>query len=101
MSLLNFYIFSIYLSKKVTFSSGLSHGHSNRNIKLVLFFCSILIEKNLQLRVPGQRRVAMTGGNVPDFDGLVFAAAGDKLAVRRKSDGVDTVIETSERMKHR
>ena len=50
--------------------------------------------------MPGQRRVAMAGGNVPDFDGLVAATAGDKLAVRRKSDGVDTVIETSEYMKH-
>ena len=42
----------------------------------------------------------MAGGNVPDFDGLVVAAAGNKLAVRRKSDGDDTVIETSEYMKH-
>ena len=42
--------------------------------------------------MPGQGRVAMAGGNVPDFDGLVVATAGNKLAVRRKSDGVDTVI---------
>ena len=34
----------------------------------------------------------MAGGNVPDFDGPVPTAAGDKLAVRRKNDGVDTVI---------
>ena len=40
----------------------------------------------------GQGRDAMAGGNIPDFDGFVVAAAGDKLAVRRKSDGVDTVI---------
>jgi len=45
--------------------------------------------------VPGQRRVAMAGGNVPDFHGPVPTAAGDKLAVRRKSNGVDPVIETS------
>ena len=70
------------------------------NIKLVLFFCSILIEKNLQSRVPGQRRVAMASGNVPDFDGAVVAAASDKCAVRRKSNGVGTVIETSQHMKH-
>ena len=42
----------------------------------------------------------MAGGNVPDFDGLVVAAAGDKFAVRRKRDAVDSVIETSEYMKH-
>ena len=40
----------------------------------------------------GQGRVAMACGNVPDFDGFVVATTGDKLAVRRKSDGVDTVI---------
>ena len=45
--------------------------------------------------MPGQRRVAMAGGNVPDFHGPVPTAAGDKLAVRRKSNGVDPVIETS------
>ena len=27
--------------------------------------------------MPGQGRVAMAGGNVPDFDGFVVAAAGD------------------------
>jgi len=37
----------------------------------------------------------MAGGNVPDFDGAVPTAAGDKLVVRRKSNGVDPVIETS------
>ena len=42
--------------------------------------------------MPGQGRVAMAGGNVPDFDSFVVAAAGDKLAVRRKSDGTDTEI---------
>ena len=42
--------------------------------------------------MPGQGRDAMASGNIPDFDGFVVAAAGDKLAVRRKSDGVDTVI---------
>ena len=54
-----------------------------------------MIENNLHARVPGQRRVAMAGGNVPDFDGAVPTAAGDKLVVRRKSNGVDPVIETS------
>jgi len=58
------------------------------------------LEKNLQIRVPGHRRVAMASGNVPDFDGAVVAAASDKFAVRRKSNGVDPVIETSEPMKH-
>jgi len=42
----------------------------------------------------------MASGNVPDFDGAVVAAAGDKLVVRRKSNGVDPVIETSQHMKH-
>ena len=42
----------------------------------------------------------MASGNVPDFDGAVVAAASDQFAVRRKSNGVDTVIETSEHMKH-
>ena len=42
----------------------------------------------------------MASGNVPDFDSAVVAAASDKFAVRRKSNGVDTVIETSELMKH-
>jgi len=42
----------------------------------------------------------MAGRNVPDFEGLVSAAAGDKLAVGRKNDGIDTVIETSQHMKH-
>jgi len=42
----------------------------------------------------------MASGNVPDFDGAVAAAAGDKLAVWRKNDGVDTVIERSQYMKH-
>jgi len=42
----------------------------------------------------------MASGNVPDFDGAVVAAASDKFVVRRKSNGVDTVIETSEHMKH-
>ena len=50
--------------------------------------------------MPGQRRVAMASGNVPDFDGSVVAAASDKFAVRRKSNGVDTVSETSQHMKH-
>ena len=50
--------------------------------------------------MPGQRRLALTSGNVPDFDGSVVAAASDKFAVRRKSDGVDPVIETSQHMKH-
>ena len=50
--------------------------------------------------MPGQGRVAMASGNVPDFDGLVAAAAGDKLTVGRKSDGNDTEIETSHHMKH-
>ena len=45
-------------------------------------------------------QVAMASGNVPDFDGVVAAAASDKLAVRRKGNGVDPVIETSEHMKH-
>jgi len=58
------------------------------------------MNKNLPVRVPGQRRVAMAGGNVPDFDGAVPTAAGDKLVVRRKSNGVDPVIETSQHMKH-
>ena len=56
--------------------------------------------KNLLARVPGQHRVAMASGNVPDFDGAVATAASDKFAVRRKSNGVDPVIETSEHMKH-
>ena len=56
--------------------------------------------KNLLARAPGQRRVAMASGNVPDFDGAVVAAASDKFAVRRKSNGVDPVIETNEHMKH-
>ena len=56
--------------------------------------------ENLLARVPGQRRVAMASGNVPDFDGSVVAAASDKFAVRRKSNGVDPVIETSQNMKH-
>ena len=42
----------------------------------------------------------MAGGNVPDFDGRVVAAASDKFAVGRKRDGVDTVIETSQYIKH-
>jgi len=42
----------------------------------------------------------MASGNVPDFNGLVVAAASDKFAVRRKSHGVDAVIETSEHKKH-
>ena len=51
----------------------------------------------------------MASGNVPDFDGVVAAAASDnfvaaaasdKFAVRRKTNGVDPVIETSEHMKH-
>ena len=50
--------------------------------------------------MPGQRRVAMTSGNVPDFDGAFAAAASDKFAVRRKSNREDPVIETSEHMKH-
>jgi len=41
----------------------------------------------------------MAGGNVPDFDGRV-AAASDKFAVGRKRDGPDTVIETSQYIKH-
>ena len=50
--------------------------------------------------MPGQRRVAMAGRNVPDFDSFVVATAGDKFAVRRKSDGSDPVIETSQHIKH-
>jgi len=58
------------------------------------------MKKNPPTGVAGRRRVAMTSGNVPDFDGVVVAAASDKFAVRRKSNGVDTVIETSEHVKH-
>jgi len=57
-------------------------------------------KKNLPVQVAGQSRLAMASGNVPDFDGAVVAAASDKFAVRRKSNGVDPVIETSEHMKH-
>jgi len=57
-----------------------------------------LIENNLRAQVPVQRRVAMARDNVPDFDGSVVAAAGDKFAVRRKRDRVDPVIETNEYM---
>ena len=42
----------------------------------------------------------MASGNVLDFDGAVVAAASDKFAVRRKSNGVDPVNETSEHMKN-
>ena len=71
-----------------------------RNMIFLFFCCSMLIKKNLPIRVPGQRRLAMASGNVPDFDGAVVATASDKFAVRRKSNGVDPVIETSEHMKH-
>ena len=58
-------------------------------------------EKNPPTGVAVQRQVAMASGNVPDFDGVVVAAAAsDKFAVRRKSNGVDPVIETSEHLKH-
>ena len=38
----------------------------------------------------------MASGNVPDFDGAVVAAASDKFAVRRKSNGIDPVNETNQ-----
>jgi len=38
--ILHFYIFSMYLSEKVTISSGLSHGHSQEHdFVIFLFFC--------------------------------------------------------------
>ena len=37
-NILHFYIFSIYLSEKVTISSGLSHGHSQEHNFLVSSF---------------------------------------------------------------
>jgi len=39
----------------------------------------------------------MAGGNVPDFDGAVVAAASDKFAVRRKSNGIDPVNENKQK----
>ena len=74
--------------------------HTKRNMTFQLFNSSILQKKNLQVWVAGQRRVAMASGNIPDFDGAVVAAASDKFAVRRKSNGVDPVIETSKHIKH-
>ena len=68
----------------------------------IIIIPSIVLARTLRiiLRVPPQRRVAMASGNVPDFDGAVVAAASDQFAVRRKSYGVDPVIETSQHMKH-
>ena len=91
-----FLLFSLaYPYKKRTLLSGRSP--STRSVKKKYKKNQ---KKKLPVRVPSQRRVAMASGNVPDFDGSVVAAASDKFAVRRKSDGVDTVIETSEHMKH-
>jgi len=50
-------------------------------------------QQHLPTRVPGvEGRQACASRYVPDFDGLVPAAAGDKLAVGRKRDRFNAVL---------
>jgi len=98
--------------KKLTNSSARSPGtQSHLHLNLIFIWTSQHMKhtskekkngkKNVPAKVARQRQLALTGGNVPDFDGSVVATASDKFAVRRKSHGVgDPVIETSQHMKH-
>ena len=48
--------------------------------------------KGWDVPVPGQRRLEFTSRRVPDFDGLVVAAAGDVLAVWTETNAPDGVV---------
>ena len=50
--ILHFYIFSMYLSEKVTISSGLSHGHSQEHEILVFLFLACWLKKTYSFEWP-------------------------------------------------
>ena len=59
---------------------------------------SIKVEKgetNIPVRVPGQRRLAISRFRVPNLDGCVIAAAGNLLSIGTPHHRVDTVFVRS------
>jgi len=52
--------------------------------------------KNLQLRVPGQRRLVVSRLRVPNLDGFVMAAAGNLFSIGTPRHGVDPEIVRSQ-----
>ena len=64
---------------------------------IFLFFCfGMLIEKNLLIRVPGQRRLAISRSRVPNLDGFVIAAAGNLFSIGTPHHRVDPEIVRSQ-----
>ena len=51
------------------------------NMIFLCFCCSMLIKKNLPIRVPGQGRLAISRLRVPNLDSCVPAAAGDLFSI--------------------
>ena len=54
------------------------------------------LEKNLQMRVPGQRRLAISRLRVPNLDGFVTATAGNFLSIGTPRHRGDTVFVRSQ-----
>jgi len=67
---------------------------------ILLFSCffvsSMLIEKNLLIRVAGQRRLAISRLRVPNPDGFVIATAGNLHSIGTPHHRVDTVFVRSQ-----
>jgi len=60
---------------------------------------SIKVEKgetNIPVRVPGQRRLAISRLRVPNLDGLVPTAAGNLLSIGTPRHRIDTVFVRSQ-----
>jgi len=56
--------------------------HTHMNTNFAFFFTSVLIKKNLRLRVAGQRRLTISRLRVPNLDGSIIAAADNFLSIR-------------------
>jgi len=54
------------------------------------------LKKNLQTRVPGQRRLAISRLRVPDLDGFVHTAAGNFFSIGAPRHGKDPEIVRSQ-----
>ena len=63
-----------------------------RTTIFLFFCCSMLIKKNLRIRVPGHRRLAISRLRVPNLDGAVATAAGNLLSIGAPRHRVDPEI---------
>jgi len=82
-------IFSAYIYRKRLRFRVACLMDTPRNMIFLFFCCSMLIKKNLPIRVPGQRRLAISRLRVPNLDGSVIAAAGNLFSIRAPRHRVD------------